>query len=299
MVGFRPDDVGKIFGQDHLLDLLINWSEDLKQIPQSVLFAGPYGVGKTSIARILASKLVSSKTDLKEINAADARGIEDVRSWAESAKFSPLGAGGKVYIIDELHQMTTAAQSALLKVIEEPPANIYFFLCTTEPFRLLPAIKSRCTVLELKLLGVQDTRRLLAFAFKGKFNNEILDAIHVKSGGHARDAVKMAEIAIMTNVVNVDDLSGKVGFGRSEIEGIFLNLFRNKVGLNQLQVLTSIQDSELVVQIMDYMLDMAVMEGNEFVVRKFGELIKVRIAKREHKINAGEQILHFISAYLT
>ena len=116
---FRPDDLGKIFGQDHLLELLVSWLEDVSKIPRSILFSGGYGTGKTSIARIFANHLVSNKIDIKEINAADARGIDDVRGWAESAKFSPLGEKAKVYIIDELHMMTGSAQSALLKVIEE------------------------------------------------------------------------------------------------------------------------------------------------------------------------------------
>ena len=292
---FRPDNIGKLFGQDHLTDLLITWLEDLNRVPQSVLFAGPYGTGKTTIARILAGKLASSKTDLKEINAADARGIEDVRGWAESAKFSPLGNGGKIYIIDELHQMTNAAQSALLKVIEEPPSKIYFFLCTTEPFKLLPAIRSRCTVLELKLLGLNDTRSLLAYACGNKLHKEIVDAIHYKSGGHARDAIKMAEVALMTNVVSVDDLSQKVGYGRTEVEKLFLRILQSESrSMGDLVTLTNIQDVDLVVQVMDNLID-ANLFGKMWLCEKYGSILEKRIARREHKISPQEQILHFVS----
>jgi len=292
---FRPDNIGKLFGQDHLTDVLIAWLEDLTQVPQSVLFAGPYGTGKTTIARILARKLASSKTDLKEINAADARGIEDVRGWAESAKFSPLGDGGKVYIIDELHQMTNAAQSALLKVIEEPPSKIYFFLCTTEPFKLLAAIRSRCTVLDLKLLGLNDTRSLLAYAFANKLSKEIVEAIHYKSGGHARDAVKMAEIAVMTNVVSVDELSQKVGYGRVEIEKLVTQVIKGEGNLAySLRSLTNVQDTELVAQVMDNLIDVSLLDGN-WLCSKYSEILDKRIARREHKLSAQEQILHFVS----
>ena len=110
---FRPDDIGKVFGQDHIQDILLTWLEDISKMPPSILFSGPFGVGKTTIARILANHIVKAKKDLKEINAADNRGIDDVRLWVESTRFSPLGSGGKVYIIDELHQMTGAAQAAL------------------------------------------------------------------------------------------------------------------------------------------------------------------------------------------
>lgn len=296
---FKPDNIGKIFGQEHLLDLLITWIDDLEQVPKSVLFAGPYGTGKTTIARILAQKLVGSKSDLKEINAADARGIEDVRGWAESAKFSPLGEGGKVYIIDELHQMTNAAQSALLKVIEEPPPKIYFFLCTTEPYKLLPAIRSRCTVLELKLLGLEDTRNLLAFAFSNKLSKEICEAIHYKSGGHARDAVKMAEVAILTHVVSVNDLNQKVGFGRSEIEAILINGLKAKRNSSpqDMRVLVNIQDMDLVTQCLDNIVDMALMEYDPFIKEYYGDLLTMRISRREHRISNHEQVLHFLSLY--
>ena len=295
---FKPDNIGKIFGQDQLIDVLINWTEDVNQIPNSVLLSGPYGTGKTTIARILAGKLVSSKTDLKEINAADARGIEDVRNWAESAKFSPMGDGGKVYIIDELHQMTNAAQSALLKVIEEPPPKIYFFLCTTEPFKLLPAIRSRCTVLELKLLGLDDTRSLLAYAFGNKLPKEIAEAIHYKSGGHARDAVKMAEIALLTNVVSVDDLSNRVGFGRSEIERLFLDIMKGPPDTRKIGTLTNIQDYDLVTQVMDNILDVSLLEGHGIVINNYSDFLDKRMLRREHKITPQEQIFHFVGIYL-
>jgi DNA polymerase-3 subunit gamma/tau len=298
MLAPRPDNIGKIFGQDHLTDLLISWTEDINTIPKSVLFSGPYGTGKTTVARILANKLVSSKTDIKEINAADARGIEDVRSWAESAKFSPLGTGGRVYIMDELHQMTTAAQSALLKVIEEPPSKIYFFLCTTEPSKLLPAIRSRCTALELKLLQLEDTRGLLASVFRNKIHRDILDAIHYKSGGHARDAVKMAEIAVTSGIVNKDELTQKVGFGRNEIENIIVSLFRQKTPLEKLRILTNIQDVDLVCYTLDNVVDAFLTEGHEFIISAYGELLHTRIMRREHKANAIEQIYHFMALYV-
>lgn len=292
----RPDNMGQIFGQDHLQEMFINWLENIELIPKSILFAGPYGVGKTTIARILANKLVGNRIDLKEINASEARGIDDVRGWVENSKFSPLCGGARVFILDELHQMTTAAQSALLKVIEEPPPHIYFILCTTEPQRLLPALRSRCSVLMLKLLTLNDTRALLAHAFNKKLSREIVDAIHFKSGGHARDAIKIAEIAVNTDVVDAVDLSNKVGLSRTEIEKMILNGLKNRGHVN-LTGIANIEDTDLVVYVLDSLLDVALLEGNPFVKENYSAFLQMRIARKLSQITSLEQILHFLSLY--
>jgi len=295
-MSFRPTDIGMIFGQDHLQDLLISWVEDVKNIPQQIMFAGPFGTGKTTIARILAGHIVSSVNDLKEINAADARGIDDVRGWADSARFSPLGNGGKVYIIDELHQMTTVAQSALLKILEEPPSNVFFFLCTTEPHKLLPALRSRCTHIELRLLDLASTCSLLNFVYKRKLSREILEAIHYKSGGHARDAVKMADVALMTGTVTVDELDKRVGYGRNEIENLIKQII-TKLDFNLIDTLLRVYEVDLVAQVIDSVVDDMFM--NENVMRIYSQLLPVRVSRREYKLSSSEQIKHFISMLIS
>jgi len=288
---FRPDDIGKIFGQDHIQDILLSWVEDTQKIPQSILFHGPFGTGKTTIARILAQKIVSSKTDLKEINAADNRGIDDVRTWVESARFSPFGSGGKVYIIDELHQMTAAAQSALLKVIEEPPADVYFFLCTTEPSRLIGAIRSRCTILELKLFSLQDTCNLLSFVFGNTITKQLSEAIHYKSGGHARDAVKMAELAILSNVTTIEDLNIQTGLSYAEVEYLIVGVLKHQISWKQAMRLLEIQDT----QILDTIIDNAAISRDETILKNYSSLLQIRLFRKEFKVTLVEQILHFIS----
>ena len=288
---FRPDDIGKVFGQDHIQDILLTWLEDISKMPPSILFSGPFGVGKTTIARILANHIVKAKKDLKEINAADNRGIDDVRLWVESTRFSPLGSGGKVYIIDELHQMTGAAQAALLKVIEEPPPNIYFFLCTTEPNKLIGPIRSRCTILELRLFSLQDTYSLLSFAFNGKLPRQIIEAIHNKSGGHARDAVKMAEMAVLSNVVTIEELNKHVGLGYIEIEQLINRVLYQDVSWQEALHLTKVQDA----QILDNSIDQAAINQCEFVKKNYPSLLQVRLHRREYKITLLEQILHLLS----
>lgn len=288
---FRPDDIGKVFGQDHIQDILLYWMEDLTRLPPSVLFSGPFGVGKTTIARILANLIAKSKMDLKEINAADNRGIDDVRSWVESTRYSALGSGGKVYIIDELQQMTYAAQSALLKVIEEPPIDTHFFLCTTEPSKLIGPIRSRCTILELKLFTIQDTYSLLSFAFSGKLSKPLMEAIHHKSGGHARDAVKMAELAIITDITSVDELNKQIGLSYSDIEYLLNGVLYQKIHWQEALALTKIQDA----QILDSIIDQAMYNKCDLVIQNYASLLQVRLHRREYKINVTEQILHLLS----
>lgn len=292
---FRPDDIGKIFGQDHIQEILLTWVEDIKKIPQSILVSGPFGVGKTTIARILANHIVKYSKDLKEINAADNRGIDDVRGWIDSSRFSPLGSGGKVYIIDELHQMTNAAQSALLKVIEEPPPNVYFFLCTTEAGKLIPTIRSRCTILELRLFELQDTQSLLSFVFNNQLSKPLVEAIHKKSAGHARDAVKMAELALLSNICTVEELDNQVGLGYSEIEKILYSIFQGNAQWQMAVQLLKVQDSYVI----DNLIDQAMTNSFPHLLKNYANLLKMRVLRKEFKISLNEQILHLLSVFFS
>lgn len=191
---FRPTKIEELFGQDHLKPILTKWLNDTSTIPQSILIHGPYGMGKTSIARILAKAIVSNDSDILEMNAAAARGIDDIRELAESTVFSGL-SGNKVYILDELHQMTQQAQSALLKEIEEPRPGIYFILCTTDFPKLLDTIRSRCTKLEVRILEESDSMRLMDF-LAPNLDNDLKMSIFYSSGGHARDIVKSVAVGL-------------------------------------------------------------------------------------------------------
>lgn len=301
-VMFRPNDIGQLFGQDHLLDILINWVDHPDEMPQSILFSGPFGTGKTTVARMLANNIISLPDDLSEINAADARGIDEVRAWAESTRFSPFGSGGKVYIIDELHQMTTAAQSALLKVIEEPPKGVYFFLCTTEPLKLKDTIRSRCTRIETKLLKPEDTANLLSFVFGGKISPEIKEVIHKKSGGHARDAVKIGETAVLTGAVTAQDLQGEVGLGYGEIEEVLVEAFSpiagNLHGEHYKQLapqIANVQDGMALATVLDTVVDNAMLRGDTNIRKHYKEFLELRALRVDWKISSQQNALYFLS----
>jgi DNA polymerase III gamma/tau subunit len=190
---FRPQKIEEIFGQEHIKPMLYRWLSNPQEIPKSILLHGPYGCSKTTIARMLA-KTLAHEQDIMEMNAAAARGIDDVRDIADNTAFSGL-SGNKVYIIDELHMMTPAAQSALLKVIEEPKEGIYFILCTTDYAKLLDTIRSRCTKLEVKLLTEQEAFSLMQF-LNPQISEDLMVNIYLASGGHARDIVKSVAVGI-------------------------------------------------------------------------------------------------------
>lgn len=170
---WRPQKLADVVGQEHITRTLGNALES-GQVAHAYLFCGPRGTGKTSTGRILAKAVnclsngkgepcntcevcqsitQGSALDVIEIDAASNRGIDDIRELRERVKFSPGSARYKVYIIDEVHMLTTDASNALLKTLEEPPPHAIFVLATTEPHKLLPTILSRCQRFDFRRLS--------------------------------------------------------------------------------------------------------------------------------------------------
>jgi len=170
---WRPQTLADVVGQEHITKTLLNALES-GRVAHAYLFCGPRGTGKTSTGRILAKAVNCQKNgkgepcntcslcqattngsalDVIEIDAASNRGIDDIRELRERVKFAPNSARYKVYIIDEVHMLTTDACNALLKTLEEPPPHAIFVLATTEPHKLLPTILSRCQRFDFRRLS--------------------------------------------------------------------------------------------------------------------------------------------------
>ncbi|MDG1709863.1 MAG: DNA polymerase III subunit gamma/tau, partial [Schleiferiaceae bacterium] len=167
---YRPSSFDTVVGQSHVTDTLEH-EVTSGNLAQALLFCGPKGVGKTSCARILA-KMINEldsgaeenyELNIFELDAASNNKVDDIRQLIDQVRFAPQIGRFKIYIIDEVHMLSTAAFNAFLKTLEEPPAHAIFILATTEKHKVLPTILSRCQVFDFKRIGIQDIVSHLEF----------------------------------------------------------------------------------------------------------------------------------------
>jgi len=190
---YRPVSLEGFEGNRPTVEALKSFLErDRKDLPHSLLFTGPSGCGKTTLARIVAGQLECSQYDLRELNIADFRGIDTVRDIRKQVTLHPLGGKSRVWILDEVHQLGNAAQNALLKLLEDTPAHVYFLLCTTDPQKLLKTILSRCTEFKVSPLSENRLIRFLESVCSGERKevpHAVLEKIAELSQGHPRAAL--------------------------------------------------------------------------------------------------------------
>ena len=164
---YRPTKLEEVVGHKEIVESIKNLFK--KSVPHAFLFSGPSGTGKTTLARIIANML-EAKNDTMEINIANTNGVDFIRAMNDTARFSPLLSANKVYILDEVQQLTKEAQNCLLKLLEDSPKYSYFILCTTDSQKLLTTIKNRCTSYSLDSLSNKEIEEVLNRVIK----NEVL-----------------------------------------------------------------------------------------------------------------------------
>lgn len=212
----RPTTLAEIAGNVSLKEGLLQVFEK-KEKPHSFLFYGPSGCGKTTIARILATNLGCVDASIFEYNAANTRGIETIRKLIEEVYLMPLFGTQKAYILDESHQLTDTAQQALLKVLEDCPSYCYFFLCTTDPARLIDTIRNRCTKYQVGYLGQFEMQRLLEEVVKREkidISEDVLLAVVVTSEGCPRAALVALEM--VAGITDIDKAISLLTSGSTE-----------------------------------------------------------------------------------
>lgn len=239
---YRPQNFDEIIGQESVTKSLKNAVSSGK-IAHAYIFSGPRGVGKTSCARVLAKALNCQKgpilepcgkcptcleisegrsMDVMEIDGASNRGIEDIRSLRENVKFASSYGRSKVYIIDEVHQITPDGFNALLKTLEEPPAHVVFIFATTAIHKVPPTILSRCQKLEFRPIAIPkiiETLGQLAKRENIKIDDNALLAIARASDGSLRDAESLLDQlgSFGQGKINLNDISSLLGIVEDEL----------------------------------------------------------------------------------
>ena len=212
---YRPKTFNEVIGQDHIVKTLINQIK-LDKISHAYLFCGSRGTGKTSTAKIFAKAIncVNSKDgspclecdvcksldgtniDVLEIDAASNNGVDEIRDLREKVKYPPVVGKYKVYIIDEVHMLSTSAFNALLKTLEEPPAHTVFVLATTEVHKLPATILSRCLRFDFKLVSLEELSSLLKKILDSenvKYDEQAINIIARAGEGSVRDTLSIAD----------------------------------------------------------------------------------------------------------
>src|SRR3989344_1331124 len=249
---YRPKTFGEVVGQEHVIQTLTNAIAS-GTISPAYLFAGQRGSGKTTIARLLTKAIncenrgndfepcnecsscneinESRSIDLMEIDAASHTGVDEIRNLIDGIKFVPVKSKYKVFILDEAHQLSKGATSALLQTLEEPPSHAIFILATTELHKILPTIISRCQRFDFRKLKLEEIIGRLETLVKKEqcsVDSAALELIALNSGGSIRDAEALLDQVLAFGGKNIEDIKNLLGMVDIKLVGQFTDLLFQK-----------------------------------------------------------------------
>ena len=323
---WRPQNFDTLVGQQPVKQALTN-ALTSGRIAHAYLFAGPRGTGKTSTARILAKALncdhgptpnpcgecdncrriaEGSSMDVFEIDAASNRGIDEIKALRDQLAFTPVDCRYKVYIIDEVHMLTTEAFNALLKTLEEPPSHVIFILATTDPHKIPATIHSRCQRFDFRRVTVEEIVQHLAMVVQGsglEADEDALRLIAIQSEGGMRDALSLLDqcgvMAKKITAVTVREVLGIVG--REALRALVEAIGRQDVPLALSQLAALLEQGkdvrQIVTELIEYLrallLFKAVPQYNEvYLTDTASNLESLAALYTSDRIMASEERLH-------
>lgn len=283
----RPQTFEEVIGQRHVTQTLQNALQQ-NRLAHALIFSGPRGVGKTSVARILAKALncqngptpipcnlcescvsitAGNSADVLEIDGASNRGIDEIRSLRENCRFRPVAGRFRVYIIDEVHMLTKEAFNALLKTLEEPPEHVFFIMATTEPHKIPATIHSRCQHYEFRRIPIQNLADYLNQIIEKEglgMNRDCTLLIAREADGSVRDSLSLLDQAAAYGVKTAEELCEAFGLLNSQIlERICMALLKKDVGtvfglMHELH-LRGVEPRAFALQLLEYMRDLVIL----------------------------------------
>jgi len=317
---WRPQSFDEIIGQEYNIKTIRNAVAN-DRLSHCYIFCGPRGTGKTSTARILAKALSCKKgvtpdpcnkcencisisngsnVDVIEIDAASNRGIDEIRELREKVKYLPSSLRKKVYIIDEVHMLTTEAFNALLKVLEEPPEHVIFIMATTEPNKVLATIMSRCQRFDFFPIPMDKIKKKLvkiAESEKIKISDQALNLISKYADGSSRDADGILEqlAAFGEDKIEVSDVTSLLGIAELdtlfELTDILIEKDLSKALLLVNKIISSNQNIKVfVAEFIDHLYDLYVIKNysNPFEIVNIGEDFKSRYETQAERLKKKE-----------
>ncbi|HSH25487.1 MAG TPA: AAA family ATPase, partial [Massilibacterium sp.] len=226
---YRPTNFKQVHGNQETVDALQHMVSDPEECPHVFLLHGPTGCGKTTLARLVGKELGIKGQDLRELDSAQFTGIDTVRDIRKQAQYKSLEGTRRMWILDEVHAMSSQAQEGLLKILEDTPSHVYFALCTTDPQKLKSTLRGRCSQFEVKPLSDKEMTRLLIKVCKAEnqpAQKKVILQIVKDSQGHPR-----AGLQILDQVLRVDPKARlKVAKQSAEQQNQSIELCRALIG---------------------------------------------------------------------